>query len=180
VKQKSIDSPPEPPSVRHLELTRERSRKTVNQFLDNYDVDHDLGSVTGWRACFGARYCGTLYAVVTVGRPVSGSIDDDKIVEINRFATRPERPANTGSWLIAKARDWAELEGYEKIISYAGVGGNDGTLYTACGFELVGTTQADGSSWTHREDREEREDFERRKYVYELGGIARGTGGASA
>lgn len=163
------DEIPEPPSVGHLSLTRERSRIRVNEFLEKDEVDHKLGEIQGWRACFGARYQGILYAVCVVGRPTARMLDDDKIVEITRFATRPQRPVNTGSWLIAKARDWAELEGYEKIIAYSGIADNKGILYQASGFELDEKTQAKGSGWTNREGREERDDYERLRYSYELG-----------
>ena len=173
-KQKSVHSIPEPPSVSHLNLTRERSRIRVNAFLRSDEVGHKLGEIQGWRACFGARYRGTLYAVCVVGRPTARMLDDDKIVEITRFATRPERPENTGSWLIAKARDWAYLEGYEEMIAYAGVAGNDGTLYRACGFSLDDKTQANGSGWkTHDDGRKEWDDYERRRFTYDLGGIVR-------
>lgn len=164
---------PKPPSVTHLDLTRERSRIRVNSFLEDDEIDHILGGVPGWRACFGARYSDILYAVCVVGRPTARMLDDDKVVEITRFATRPERPANTGSWLIAKARDWAKLEGYERMIAYSGIADNEGILYQACGFELDEKTQADGSSWTNREGRKEWEDYERRRYSYDLGGITK-------
>jgi hypothetical protein len=168
-----VQEVPEPPSVKQLNLTRERSRIRVNEFLESPEVNHKLGGVPGWRACFGARYKGILYAVCVVGRPTARMLDDDEIVEITRFGTRPERPQNTGSWLIAKARDWSRLEGYEKMIAYSGIADNVGTLYKACGFELDAKCEADGSSWTNREGREEWEDYTRRRYSYNLGGIVR-------
>lgn len=161
------------PNFDELELTRETSRKEVNTFLERDDVDHDLGGVTGWRACYGARYNGRLVGVCVVGRPTSRHLDHERVVEITRYASRPDRPGNMGSWLVSKAREWAAIEGYEKIIAYAGVAGNEGTLYTACGFELEEETQASGDGWTNRKGRDSWSDYTRKKWAYELDGARR-------
>ena len=157
-----------PSSVADLELSRERSRNEVNSFLESEVVDHQLGSIPGWKAAFGARYQDELVAVCILGRPVARQIDADTVVSITRFAAHPVRPANTGSWLIARARQWAQLEGYEKIIAYAGVAGNYGTIYEAAGFTLEKTDQARGDGWSTREGREVVADFTRRKWTYNL------------
>jgi GNAT superfamily N-acetyltransferase len=106
---------------------------------------------------------------VTVERPTARKLDDDSVVEITRYGIREDRPANTGSYLIARARDWARLEGYERLITYAGVAGNYGTTYEAAGFEVDDIAVADGSGWTNRDDRDEWGDYERRRWVCELG-----------
>ncbi len=155
---------PKPNSVDDLRLTRERSRSEVNSFLDAKMVDHELGSVPGWKAAFGARFNEELVAVCILGRPVARHIDADEVISISRFAALPTRPANTGSWLIARARKWARLEGYRKIIAYAGVAGNYGTIYEAAGFKLVKQDGAQGDSWNSRENRKTVPDFTRRKW----------------
>lgn len=199
-------------SLDDLELTRERDRQPVNEFLEQR---HPLGSVPGWKACFGARYDDLLVAVVVLGRPVSRAADDGSELSITRFCRRDDRPDNTGSWLIAPARQWAYLEGYETLSAHAGVAGNFGDVYAAVGFlldcphcewtghpnELVERiADADlvdrfpvyevgeivevcpycrdppivvvnGESWADsRPGRTAREDYERRKWVYELRG----------
>jgi len=161
----ALVDPPTPASVSDLTLSRERSRTAVNRFLERH---HPRGGVTGWKACFGARYRGHLVACITIGRPTSTHNDDGTRVEINRYGIRDDRPANTGSWLIAPARNWARLEGYDEIITFAGVAGNYGTTYEAAGFELVETARASGDSWTRRSDRDSWDDYERRKWVDEL------------
>jgi hypothetical protein len=95
-------------------------------------------------------------------------VDADDELSITRFAARPERPANTGSWLIAHARRWAFLEGFKRISAHAGVAGNEGTMYAATGFELVREDKAMGDSWQSRDGRKSVEDFTRRKWVDEL------------
>lgn len=155
---------PKPNSVDDLRLTRERSRSEVNSFLDAKMVDHELGSVPGWKAAFGARFNEELIAVCILGRPVARHIDANEVISISRFAALPTRPANTGSWLIARARKWARLEGYQKIIAYAGVAGNYGTIYEAAGFKLVKQDEAQGDSWNSRENRKTVADFTRRKW----------------
>jgi hypothetical protein len=154
-----------PSSVAQLQLTRERSRNEINEFLESDPVNHKLGGVPGWKAAFGARYNSELIAVCVVGRPVARMVDADKEISITRFGAKPKRPANTGSWLIARARNWAYLEGFERISAHAGVAGNEGTMYAAAGFELVREEPADGDSWQSREDRNTVENFTRRKWV---------------
>lgn len=162
------DAYPRPTTVTDLVLTRERSRTEVNSFLESDAADHQLGSVPGWKAAFGARYEGALVAVCILGRPVARMIDADSVISISRFAAVPTRPENTGSWLIARAREWARLEGYDQLIAYAGVAGNYGTIYEAAGFDLVETSSARGDGWTTRENRRTVSGFTRRKWSYDL------------
>jgi len=158
----------QPGTVNELDVCRERSRTEVNDFLESEDVDHQLGGVPGWKAAFGARYNGRLIAVCVLGRPVARHIDANRIISISRFAALRSRPENTGSWLIARARRWARLEGYQKLIAYAGVAGNYGTIYEAAGFRLVKTDEAQGDSWNSRDNRRTVSDFIRRKWEYSL------------
>jgi len=161
-----LPPPSTPNSVNELELTRERTRQPVNEFLEQR---HPLGSVPGWKACFSGRYRDSIVAVVVVGRPVSRAADDGTELSITRYARRDDRPDNTGSWLIARARDWTRLEGYETLTAHAGVAGNYGTVYEAAGFECRDVTMADGSGWLSQgDDRDTWNDYERRKWVSEL------------
>jgi len=160
-----ISQPPTCPSVDQLELTRERTKQPVNEFLKQR---HPLGGVPGWKACFGARYRDSIVAVLVVGRPVARASDDGTELSITRFCRRDDRPANTGSWLIARARKWAELEGYETLTAHAGVAGNYGTVYEAAGATCEEVSVADGSGWTNRDGRESWNDYERRKWVFDL------------
>jgi len=159
---------PEPNSVTELILTRERSRIEVNEFLENEIVDHQLGSVPGWKAACGARFGDKLTAVCVLGRPVAREINHNQVISISRYASLPTRPPNTGSWLIARAREWARLEGFEKVIAYAGVAGNYGTIYEAAGFQLEKIDEASGEGWETRDNRRTVDDFTRLKWSYEL------------
>jgi GNAT superfamily N-acetyltransferase len=125
--------------------------------------------VPGWKACFSGRCKDSIVGLVVVGRPVARAADDGTELSITRYCRRPDRPANFGSWLIARVREWAALEGYETISAHSGVAGNRGTVYEAAGFECVDVTMADGAGWlTQGEDRETWPDYERRKWEYEL------------
>jgi hypothetical protein len=164
----ALVDPPKPASVNDLELSREKSRKQVNRFLERH---HPRGRVQYWYACFGARYRGHLVACIVLERPSSRMADDGTRAEITRYGIREDRPANTGSWLIPRARQWAALEGYDELITYAGVAGNYGTTYEASGFECVDVTMADGAGWKrHGDDRDSWSDYERRKWVCKLNG----------
>lgn len=159
---------PKPNSVEDLKLRRERSRTEINEFLEKEIVDHKLGSVPGWKAAFGARFNGSLTAVCVLGRPVARKINQNKVISISRYAALPTRPQNTGSWLIARARDWARLEGYKKVIAYAGVAGNHGTIYEATGFEIEKIDEASGDGWDTRNSRQTVDDFTRLKWSYKF------------
>jgi len=169
--QAELVDPPTPPSTDSLTVTRERSRAAVNEFLTRH---HPLGRTQFWHACFGARYRGALVACVVLERPSARMLDDGSVVELTRLGLREDRPQNTGSWLIARARQWAELEGFDRLIAYAGVAGNRGTVYEAAGFECDDVAQADGSGWTtHSGDRRTWDDYERRRWVCELSEVMR-------
>ena len=161
----SITQPPTASSVDDLTLTRERTKQPVDEFLEQR---HPLKKVPGWKACFSARYRDSIVAVVVLGRPVSRMADDGTEISITRFCRREDRPENTGSWLIARARKWAYLEGYETISAHSGVAGNYGTVYEAAGFECTKVDVAEGKGWQTREDRKDWDDYERRKWIYNL------------
>jgi len=163
--QATITTRPVPGDTAELELTRERGRQAVNAFLETV---HPLGGVPGWNACFGARYRDDLVAVLVLSRPTARHLPDDEIVEISRFGRREDRPANTGSWIIARGRTWAQLEGYGRMIAYAGVEGNTGTVYSAAGFSPVDLGEVDPSTWTHRDGREELDKYHRFRWEYPL------------
>jgi GNAT superfamily N-acetyltransferase len=164
---KELTDPPTPSSTDELALTRERSRTAVNRLLERH---HPRGEVSFWYAAFGARYQGQLVACVVLERPSARMLDDGTAVELTRLGIRPDRPANTGSWLIARARQWAALEGYERLYAYAGVAGERGTVYEAAGFDEDTVTQATGDGWQSRDGRESWDDYERRRWVCELDG----------
>lgn len=158
-----------PNSTAPLSCDRVRSRLEVNHFLTHPVVGHQRGGVAGWKACFGARYQGDLVAVAVLSRPSARHSDDGTKIELSRFGSHPLRPPNTGSWLLAQAREWARLEGYDELISFSGVAGNDGTLYRALGLEAGrSTTTADGQGWENRSGRESWDSYERRKFTQEL------------
>ena len=156
-------------SIDDLEFVAERgegSRKRVNAFLES--VDHKLGSVVGWLMAWSARYKGTIVAVIVVSRPTARAYDNGEIIEISRIAARPERPHNTSSWMIARARRWAALSGYQQMLAYAGVAGNRGTVYEACGFECESIETDETSRWQNRDGRQEYGEYTRRRWVYDL------------
>ena len=162
----TLPPPPTPASVSDLRLVRERSKQPVDAFLESH---HPLGPVPGWKACFSARYQDSIVALVVLGRPVARMADDGTELSITRFARRDDRPANTGSWLIARARRWASLEGFDTLSAHAGVAGNYGTVYEAAGFDVSDVTMADGKGWLAQgDDRDTWDDYERRKWTYDL------------
>lgn len=142
------------------------SRKRVNTFLEQ--VDHQLGTVPGWLMAWSARRDGQMIAVIVLSRPTARAYDDGTAVEVSRMAAREERPHNTCSWMLARARKWADLSGYDRIIAYAGVAGNRGTAYDAAGFECESVETDQTDRWKNREGRKSYGEYERRRWVSEL------------
>jgi len=162
------------------EIDGEGSRKEViNQFLTGWTdntVDHALGGVGGWKGAFGAfdESQNKLIGVITLTRhPNKKYADRTNEVMISRIACHPCRPKNTATWMIARARNWAEDQGYSQIGTTAGVGDNFGAIYKAAGFKLDenNTEWADGDGWTNRPGRtvvNGGNKWFKRKWVYEL------------
>lgn len=156
-------------SVDDLQLvaeTGEGSRQRVNAFLEQ--VGHELGDVPGWLMAWSARHEDRIVAVLVLSRPTARAYDDGTAVEVSRMAARPERPHNTCSWLLARARTWAALSGYDRMIAYAGVAGNRGTAYDAAGFDCESVETDSTERWENREGRQSYGEYERRRWEEDL------------
>jgi len=169
------DLPPASTTTDGLTFTRERDWETARRFLNHPLVEHDLGAnFTAKRAVFGARAGGpdgALVAVVILTYPSARQLDGDRVVELKRYAAHPNRPENTASWLISRTFEWAKLEGYERLRTYAGVSDNEGTIYRALGLECLDSdpVETDGAGWTNRDEnrngsRAEWDDYQKRRY----------------
>ena len=160
-------------STGHLSLRAERGsrvRERVNGFLKHPDVAYQHDPVTTpFRIALTATYQEREVAMAVLGRPRGRHNADGRTVELYRFAAHPDRPANTGSWLLSRCCAWSRLEGYDRLLTYAGVqNGNEGTMYQAAGFELLGTTIADRSDWHSREGRAGGGRYRKCRYRYVL------------
>lgn len=171
----AVPEPRTPEELTWLQLSGEGARTEVNSFLNgDFDgaVDHARGGVQSHLALFKAVYAGTTLSVLVLGPPYNYQQNGEGIVTLRRLANRPEAPANTSSWMIARAREWARSRGYNRMETYAGIGGNDGTCYEAAGLKFVGTetVSSDDEGWANRPNRGvvRNEQWERRKYVASL------------
>jgi len=166
-------SPGGAPSTSHLSLRSERgsgARECVNGFLKHPAVRYQHDPVTTpFRIALTATYQEREVAMAVLGRPRGRHNADGRTVELYRFAAHPDRPANTGSWLLSRCCAWSRLEGYDHLLTYAGVqNDNEGTMYRAAGFELLGTTIADRSKWHSREGRAGGGTYRKWRYRYVL------------
>ena len=172
--QSVVPTPPSCAALAVRQVSGTGSRARINDFLQGGPddlVDHALGGVHAWKAAFEATYQDEPIAVLVLSTPASPHVDPSSEIVISRLACHPVRPHNTSSWFIARARDWAREHGYQRLVAYAGVGGNDGTCYEAAGFELEESVWADGSGWTNRDGRQKianGDRWQRSKWVYEL------------
>jgi hypothetical protein len=168
-----VVSPGGAPSTGHLSLRAERgsgARERVNGFLKHPAVGYQHDPVTTpFRIALTATYQDREVAMAVLGRPRGRHNADGRTVELYRFAAHPDRPANTGSWLLSRCCAWSRLEGYDHLLTYAGVqNDNEGTMYQAAGFELVDTTVADRSEWHSRDGRTGGGTYRKWRYKYVL------------
>jgi hypothetical protein len=136
-----VPEPPSAPSLTFSSVTGEGARARVNWFLNggrDGRVDHNLGGVTKWLAAFEGRYYNVPISMLVLDRHPNPECDTGSEVVVSRLANHPNRPANTSSWMLARAREWAAEAGYDEMIAFAGVGHNEGTCYEAAGFDRVG------------------------------------------
>jgi hypothetical protein len=132
-------APKTPADLTFEMIEKSGSRTAVNGFLNGADdglVHHALGEVGKWKRAFVGRYHGAVVSTIVL-HFYNPSANGSEIA-ITRLANHESAPPNTSSWMIAKARDWAERYGYERLATYAGVGKNAGTCYKAAGFEPEG------------------------------------------
>lgn len=135
-----------------LRFKRIYSRNRINGFLKHPLVDHKHGRVQKAKAMFVAeRPDGKIAAALTLNSPNARLAFDRHTVEITRYASHPEtRPYNshetnnTATWMIAKACQWAALEGYETMTSLAGTDDNGGAIYKAADFRITNRSTSDG------------------------------------
>lgn len=141
-------------------VRRVNDRSAINAFLTHPLVEHPLGSVAGMKAAFAAERPDGRWAAVVVVEVVTARVDFDRqSVEITRYASHPvsttDGTDNTASWLLERAVEWAALEGYERVKTYAGTAGNDGGIYRAANFTAI-----EESSSTGTYDRSGRADYD--------------------
>lgn len=159
------EAPTTPSDLSFERVGGDGSRSEVNEFLEGGDgglVEHDLGGVDSWKTAFVARYDGDIVSVVVLHHynPSHNGVE----ISITRVANHPIAPKNTSTWVIGRARRWAERTGYERISTFLNVDENSGTCYEAAGFERVGDAiEADGKDWSG-----DAETWKKQKFVDEL------------
>lgn len=164
-----MQAPMSPRDLTFEKIEQTGSQTVVNDFLEGGRdglVFHELGKVSSWRAAFVARDpdTGDIVSAITLHHyhPSTNGVE----LAITRVANHETAPINTSTWMIARARKWAERAGYERLATYAGVGGNAGVCYQAAGFEKVGEpVEVEGKDW--KGDRAD-ETWEKQKYIYDL------------
>lgn len=127
-----MTDPPEPrpevriskrTSTRNLSLARERSRNTVNSFLNDPVVDHKHGGMRFWHAAFSARVQSASStdsepcAVAVLDRPNASRLCEytpTDYTQLARYASHPEvrgrQETTTGSWVDSEEQRLSELE----------------------------------------------------------------------
>jgi len=158
-------------------VRREWSRSFINGLLEHPLGDHLLGRRQFLRAAWTARRPdGRPSAVAVLTRPNAPAQADGRTIELARYVSHPDAELsrvgtnNTATWLLARVARWARLEGFDRLLSYSGVAGNDGGIYQGLPFEHVGRTDADPERWGSREGRTEAAsvDAQKKRWVWPL------------
>lgn len=165
-------APDSPSDLAFEKIEGRGSRTEVNNFLEGTGdglVFHELGGVSSWKASFVARYDGAIVSAIVLHHyhPSTNGVE----IAISRLANHANAPHNTSTWMISRARKWAERAGYERLATYVGVGGNGGVCYRAAGFDAVGEpVEVEGKDWTadHHGAGEGDTSWLKQKYVYQL------------
>jgi len=159
-------SPSTPNELTFEKIQGAGSRTEVNNFLEGAEdnlVFHELGGISSWKAAFVARYDGAIVSTIVLHHyhPSTNGVE----IAITRLANHSSAPKNTSTWMLSRARKWAERFGYQRLATYAGVGGNSGVCYRAYGFALEGEpVHVSGKDWTG----DNNEEWLKQKYVYDL------------
>lgn len=161
------------PSPKWMTLTAERgsgSRERVDGFLMHPEIDYQYNPTGNpFRITLTAQFADRDVAMATLSTPSSPDRAGNGTIALDRFCAHPDRPDNTGTWMLKRAGEWARLEGYDQIISYAGVANdNRGHLYYEAGFEKIDESEADLSNWNNRGGRDASGTYTRRVWMKDI------------
>jgi len=158
-------------------VQREWSHGLINGLLEHPIGDHRLGRRQFMRAAWTARRPdGRPSAATVLTRPNAPVQADGRTIELARYVSHPDATEsrvgtnNTATWMLARVARWARLEGFDRLLSYSGVAGNDGGIYRGLPFEHVGWTDADPERWTSRDGRTAADsvDAQKKRWVWTL------------
>lgn len=168
-------SPGGAPSTNALTLKAERgsgSKYRTNGFLKHPDINYDGKPIgNGSKMALTAQYNGNDVAMAILGKTIARvGWDAGTDIQLLKFAAHPNRPQNTGSWLLTRCCEWAMLEGYDTFLTYAGaMNDNDGTMYAGANFELYDVEEKhDGDAWENREGRSGTGTYTKKTWIRQL------------
>lgn len=141
----------------------------INSFILHPAIDY-RHSVPGNppKIAFVATYNGNHVGFVMLGRPTATEFAHRSRIQLLRMAAHEESPKNLPSRLLSYAADWARLQGYSEIVTYAGITGNSGTAYEASGYDFQGAEHSDTSRATSRSGRQSFGEHYKRTYTRTL------------
>lgn len=159
-----------PPSPKDLVVERNAgagAQLETNAFLEGGPdglVSHELGAVSSWKTALVARHPETGEIVSACVLHYYNPAQNGTEIAITRLANHPTAPHNMSSYLISRARKWAERTGHDRLVTYSGVDENEGVCYRAAGLEPVGDVETvDGKDWSG-----DSETWDRQKWAYDL------------
>ena len=113
-----------------------------------------LRAPVGWRVAFTLLAGGETAGISTWGRPTARLEDQVSTLEHTRMALGPGAPRNSGSWFLARNREWirANMPGIRRLIAYVNLEHHAGTIYQADNWRLVYRKKT-RSTWRNRPGR---------------------------
>jgi len=113
-----------------------------------------LPAPTGWRIAFLLLDGLAILGVSTWGRPTARLEDQEYTLEHTRMALSYGAPRNSGSWFLARNREWIRKNMPEigRVIAYINLDHHTGIVYRADNWQTV-YREYSTSSWTNRPGR---------------------------
>jgi hypothetical protein len=130
-----------------------RDGKQIKSFIDLWHSTHK--APVGWRVAFSLLFGGNLVGISTWGRPTARLEDQVSTLEHTRMALTPEAPRNSGSWFLARNREWirSNLPEIRRLIAYVNLANHKGTIYLADNWKVV-YRKRDWNTWKNRAGRQ--------------------------
>jgi hypothetical protein len=127
-------------------------RLLVQGFISEFHST--LGAPVGWRVAFALLFGGEVLGISTWGRPTARLEDQVATLEHTRMALKPSAPKNSGSWFLARNREWIRenMPGIIRLIAYVNLDDHNGGIYRADNWKQL-YRKKNRSSWTNRAGR---------------------------
>lgn len=148
-----------------IELTQTVSRdgKTIKNLINTWHST--LSAPIGWKVAFMLLDESEVVGVSTWGHPTARHEDQIYTLEHTRMALCDKVPRNTGSWFLARNREWIRknMPNIKRLIAYVNLENHTGIVYRADNWKTV-YKKINSGTWKSRDNRKGNEAHLRAKF----------------